>query len=159
MNLYLIQHAEAKPKEEEPDRPLTNKGRRDIGAVMDFIGNHIDVGTGGILHSGKTRARETAEIVADRLGVSNDTQEAEALEPLADPRIWAERLKETDEDLVLVGHLPHLGKLAAQLVCGEPEKEVVKFQQGGVVCLNKEESSGWSLLWMIIPQLVEVGGT
>lgn len=26
MNLYLVQHAEAKPKEKDPERPLSEKG-------------------------------------------------------------------------------------------------------------------------------------
>ncbi len=33
MNTYLVQHAEAKTEEENPERPLTTKGRDDIGRV------------------------------------------------------------------------------------------------------------------------------
>jgi len=42
MNLYLVQHAEAKPESEDPDRPLTEKGWRDIRKIAPFIASQAE---------------------------------------------------------------------------------------------------------------------
>jgi len=67
MNLYLVQHAEAKRKEEDPERPLSEKGRVDIRKVAVYIAGHINIKVSAIIHSGKTRARQTAEALAEYL--------------------------------------------------------------------------------------------
>jgi len=155
MNLYLVQHAEAKQKEEDSRRSLSDKGEADIEKVAAFVAEHTTLKIGHILHSGKTRAQQTAEVLAKHLNSSDSVTAAEGLEPLADPSIWVNRLTEEKEDLMLVGHLSHLDKLAAKLVCGDESKSVVTFQMGGIVCLAKEETGTWSLRWMVIPQMLK----
>ena len=59
MRLYIVQHAAAKPKEEDPDRPLSAQGRVDIDRMATFLAGN-DVAVGSIRHSGKTRAAQTA---------------------------------------------------------------------------------------------------
>ena len=116
--LYLVQHGEAKREEEDPARPLTDKGKSEVEKIASFIaktGIHIE----RILHSGKLRALQTAEILASHLKPPRGIEQADALDPLADPKIWAERLKDTNEDIMLVGHLPHLSKLASLLLTGD----------------------------------------
>lgn len=157
MRLYLVQHGDAKSGDEDPDRPLTERGRADVGAVGALMaaGN---IRVDRILHSGKTRARQTAEILADAAKPSRGLGAAEGLDPMADPSLWARRLKGDDRDLMVVGHLPHLGRLAALLVCGDPERTVVQLRQGGVLCLDRSPSGGWSVQWMVIPELVRPTG-
>ena len=43
MNLYLVQHAEALPKQEDPDRPLSAQGRADIEKVARFVAKNGDI--------------------------------------------------------------------------------------------------------------------
>jgi phosphohistidine phosphatase len=75
-----------------------------------------------------------------------------------DPAVWAERLKymtdSANEDIMLVGHLPHLGRLASLLLAGDPERHVVSFRMAGVVCLERGENGNWSLKWMITPDVL-----
>ncbi len=104
-----------------------------------------------VLHSGKTRAKETAEIIASELGVR--VREVSGLDPLADPSEWAERLKGMKEDVLLVGHLPHLSRLAGLLLTGG-QLEFVKLSSGGALCLEKEEEGGWSLIWLVSPGIL-----
>lgn len=40
------------------------------------------------------------------------------------------------ENVMLVGHLPFMERLVSYLVTGTAEKVVVKFQNGGIVCLD-----------------------
>ena len=55
---------------------------------------------------------------------------------------------------MLVGHLPHLSKLTAQLVCQDENRTIVDFPASGIVCLGREESGTWSVRWMVIPQIL-----
>jgi phosphohistidine phosphatase len=59
-----------------------------------------------------------------------------------------------DEDLLLVGHLPHLARLAALLLTGDPEKSVINFRMGGAVRLRRMEGGQWLVDWMIIPETI-----
>ncbi|MDH5202552.1 MAG: hypothetical protein OEZ31_08980 [Nitrospirota bacterium] len=52
---------------------------------------------------------------------------------------------------MLVGHLPHLGKLACLLLCGDIEKNIVTFKMDGIGCL-KRDNKDWSLQWKILPK-------
>lgn len=86
MKVYLVQHAKSKSEEEDPTRPLSDEGRDDLEKIVKFIGIKVS----RILHSNKLRAKQTAEAFAKSLNAK--VQEVEALEPLADPTIWAESL-------------------------------------------------------------------
>ena len=149
---YLVQHGEAKRKEEDPQRPLTEKGRRDTEKIAEFL-SRTGVKINRIVHSGKLRAKQTAEIIASKLGVNN-IEEDSSLEPLADPEIWVRKLGEIKEDIMLVGHLPHLSLLAGLLLAGSKDIQPVKFTYSGVICLEKTENA-WKIAWMIIPDLLK----
>ncbi len=155
MNLYLVQHAEAKREEEDPERPLSDKGWADIRKVADYIAKHIDINVSAINHSGKTRARQTAEILAEYLDPPEGIKQAESMEPLAEPSVWGERLAAMKEDTMLVGHLPHLLKLSAHLLAQDETKKILNFRMGGIACLRKDESGTWSVQWIIIPEILK----
>lgn len=72
---------------------------------------------------------------------------------LDDPKIWEKRLAETSVDTMLVGHLPHLSRLAGRLLHGD-EGEVIAFKKGSIVCLEKDMSGRWTLQWMVTPEVV-----
>lgn len=144
VRLYLVQHAEAKREEEDPARPLTEKGWKDARKVAAYGVERAGARPRRILHSGKTRAQQTAGVWAEMLrGV--EVAQADALDPTADPTVWAGRLGRETDDLMLVGHLPHLRRLASLLLCGDAEGEVVAFENGGVVCLERNPASRWAL--------------
>jgi phosphohistidine phosphatase len=154
MFLYLVQHGESKREEEDPARDLTTRGRDDVTRVADFAGK-LNLALHRIFHSGKTRAMTTAEILAAALQPRDGVAPADGLAPLDDPEIWAGRLSSMSEDLALVGHLPHLARLAALLLCGDREKNVVNFKMGGsMVCLQRDDAGRWGVEWMIVPELL-----
>lgn len=153
MKAYLVQHGEAKPKEEDPDRPLSDRGRADVEKVAEFLAS-ADAKVERILHSGKTRARQTAELLAERLRPVAGVEQIDGLDPLAESSVWAGRLAEEREDVMLVGHLPHMAKLSARLLTGNDEGKVVEFRMGGVVCLERGEARTWAVRWMVVPELL-----
>jgi len=104
-------------------------------------------------HSGKLRAKQTAEVLAEHLNPARGVLVSKDLEPLADPVILKRRLDETVEDSVLVGHLPHLQKLTGHLLTSNENKLVVTFRNAGIVCLDRE-SGYWTIQWIITPEIL-----
>jgi phosphohistidine phosphatase len=153
MKAYLVQHGKQVSKEENPERPLSDRGRADVGKVAAAL-TRIGIGIQEIVHSGKTRAEQTAEIMAAELKPATPPRRMEGLSPLDDVHPIAEDLKERDKDIMLVGHLPHLGKLVALLTAGTDSTPVVTFQQGGVVCLQRDEKGVWTVAWMLVPAII-----
>ncbi|MBN2125437.1 MAG: phosphohistidine phosphatase SixA [Deltaproteobacteria bacterium] len=155
MKVYLVQHGRPVSKEENPDRPLSPEGKRDVELVAGLLGRR-GIGVGKVLHSGKTRARETAEILATALGPALEPESRKGLSPLDDVRDIAREIEEGREDLLIAGHLPHLGRLASLMLAGNPDSSLVNFRQGGVLCLERGEG-GWGIAWMIVPEIADQG--
>ncbi len=153
MKLYLVQHAEAKKEEEDLARPLSEKGWKDIDKILNFLkGKGIEVSK--IYHSGKLRAKQTAEKLGEVINSSDGIIETDGLSPLDDPEIWVGRLEEEENDIVIIGHLPHLSKLSSLLLIGDASREVIRFKMGGVICMKKNQESKWSIQWMVTPDII-----
>jgi phosphohistidine phosphatase len=157
MLLYLVQHAEAKSEEEDPERSLTEKGLQDIKKVASYLAR-LNIKVDEIFHSGKKRALQTAEVLAKNLKPKKGVSTKDGLAPLDDPQIWLERLSELEEEVMIVGHLPHLSKLASLLLTGDKEKPIVTFKNAGLLCL-KRSGNNWSVEWMITPDLIYCSST
>lgn len=153
MFLYLVQHGESKSEEEDAARPLSGQGARDVSKAAFFAIKNKAVSVDGIFHSGKLRAEQTAELLVEYVQSRTGISKTDGLSPMDDPMIWAGRLKGMDKDVMLVGHLPHLGGLASALLCGAPDAGAVSFKMGGIVCLKREEGR-WSLQWAVVPDLI-----
>lgn len=142
----MVQHAKSKSEQEDPSRPLSEEGLNDANKMAVFLSNIV---VNKIYHSGKLRAQQTAEILAKSL--KTEIIKANNLEPLANPGIWEDSISKELDDIMIVGHLPHLGKLASLLLDNTPENLVV-FQQGGVICLERNDS--WMIRWFVTPDLL-----
>ena len=154
MNLYLVQHAEAKPESEDPERHLTEQGFTTAREMAGFASERAGIRVARMVHSGKARARETAEALAERLRPPGGVQAADGLDPMADPKIWTERATKSAEDIMLVGHLPHLNRLASLLLYSDPEKTVVAFQMGAIIRLQRDKTGNWAIAWMVVPSML-----
>jgi phosphohistidine phosphatase len=155
MQLYLMRHGEAQPELTNEKRPLSETGRNDIQRVAAFVRANIAVKVDTVFHSGKTRARETAEIIFSAVTSSMPMQIDNHLSPNADPEIWKDRLVGERENLMLVGHLPHLNRLGALLVCADALQTVVNFSTGTLVCLESHDSESWVVRWVITPEFLK----
>ena len=163
MRVYLVQHAEAVPADENPDRPLSEKGRTDVQRVASFLARSVRVGR--IVHSPKMRARDTAVVLAQALGPGGVVEEAASgLAPNDSVEVVADLIAGWSDDTMVVGHLPFMGRLAAYLVAGSEDADVVAFQPGTVACLERadgedaEDGEGgegdWTVAWMVRPGLL-----
>jgi phosphohistidine phosphatase len=155
MKFYLVQHGQAKPKEMDPERPLSETGTADLGKITAFINTNVYLKAATIFHSGKLRAKQTAEILAKQIKPMPGVSQAEGLDPTADPTIWVDRLKGMQEDIILVGHLPHLDRLASLLLVGDQDRSVVTFHNAGIVCLVRDDNKRWSIDWIVTPEILK----
>ncbi len=165
MRVYLVQHAEAVPAEDNPDRPLSDKGRDDARRVASFLARSVRVGR--VIHSPKTRARDTAVLLAQALGPGGVVEEAASgLAPDDSVEVAADLIAGWSEDTMVVGHLPFMGRLVSHLVAGSGDADVAAFQPGTVACLERaggedaedgENGEGdWAVAWMVRPGLLGV---
>ena len=159
MKLYLAQHGPATSKEENPERPLTDAGAATVRRMADFLKRADGLaGAADARHSGKLRARQTAEILVEGLRLHEPAREAPGLGPLDEVAPVAEGLASEARDVLIVGHLPHVSRLASLLVFGDADREAFAFRQGGVLCLEgDDEADGparWNVRWMVVPELL-----
>jgi phosphohistidine phosphatase len=151
VQVYLVQHGEAKPETEDPARPLSDRGREEVQRVARHAAA-LGLQVAEIRHSGKLRARQTAEILAGTLAPSHGIREMDGLAPADAPGKAGAEIDSARGPLMLVGHLPHLRRLASLLLVGDPEREIIRFRNGAIVCLVKSEG-GWLLQWVLSPEL------
>jgi phosphohistidine phosphatase len=78
----------------------------------------------------------------------------EGLAPADPVKPVAERLRTEQKDVMLVGHLPHLNSLANTLLGLKAGAELIKFQMGGCLCLENDDSGKWVVCWLVTPDLL-----
>ena len=129
MRLYLVRHADAEPGQPDELRRLTRRGReqaRTLGAALAADGVHPDA----ILTSPLLRARETAEHVGRATGA--DVATDARLAPGATATSVREAIAGHGDHVVVVGHQPDCGRIAAQLTGGEERP----FPKGSMVVID-----------------------
>ena len=152
MPIYLVQHAQSLPKERDPEKGISDAGRADTERIAG-VAKGYEVVVGKICHSSKKRARQTAELFAGELNPQNGLESGAGLNPLDNVREFAANLDPTS-NLMIVGHLPHLEQLTSWLVTGQTDHPVFRFQNSGVVCLDKsEEDEFWFIKWTLMPKI------
>jgi len=148
--LYLCQHGEALAKEVDPGRPLSDQGTTDVCNMANALGGKV--GPGAIVHSGKTRARQTAELFHERLSPQAAIDAESGLGPKDPVEDFAATLDGRDGDTMVVGHMPFVSELASYLL-GRPGVQILAFEPGAVAALRRGESGEWMLAWMLTPAL------
>jgi len=129
MTVYLVRHGDAVQEQVDPARPLSAKGRAEVETTARALlkeGAKIDE----IWHSTKLRAKQTAEMIGQILGVKK-VYEKEGLKPFDPPASIAEILKNTPKTILIVSHMPFLADLASLF-----GKKIDSFESGGVIKLQ-----------------------
>ncbi|MCF8145897.1 MAG: phosphohistidine phosphatase SixA [Deltaproteobacteria bacterium] len=152
MAIFLVQHGKSLSKDQDPEQGLSPQGREDAERIAATARGY-GVQVGSIVHSGKKRARETAEIFAAALSPAGGVKQMDGLKPLDDVASFAEGLN-AHTRLMMVGHLPFMERLTSFLITGDMERPVFKFQNGGIVCLDQgPEGKGWIIKWTLMPEI------
>ncbi len=152
MALYLIQHGKSLPKDQDPDQGLSEEGVNETER-MARLAQDYGVDVSQVRHSVKTRARQTAEIFAIALKPQNDIQEISGIKAMDDVATYATKI-DPDENVMLVGHLPFMERMTSYLITGTIDQPVIKFQNSGIVCLDKDpETQSWVIKWTLMPNI------
>ena len=153
MKVYLVRHGEVVSSQFYPQRPLSDQGLADIQKVASFI-KPLKISVEHIWHSGKLRAAQTAEKLAESVLVEKDCSAHKDLMPNDDVTIIADELEAYDTDLMIVGHLPFLAYLTSLLVAGKQTANVAAFAAGAITCLNRRAPGQWQIEWMVTPKIL-----
>lgn len=147
MKVYLVRHGEALSPEINPEKPLSPQGRGEIERIAKFLARKsFPLFT--ILHSQKLRAKETAEILGEHLEPELALEEHFHLGPNDEIEPILQRIEAEERPMMVVGHLPFLEKLLAQLIVADEHPHLVEFRQGTTVCLEKTDG-GWTIDWVV----------
>ena len=128
MFLYLAHHGEAVSSDEDPQRPLSEAGVKGVRRLAREAAAR-QVKPAAIWHSGKLRARQTAEAFWRECNALSDSLAVRGLQS-SDPPSWIDRrVGDLTEDTLLVGHLPNIEALL-KLLAGDA---TVDFPTHGMV--------------------------
>lgn len=139
MRIHILRHAEAEESSEtgrDADRRLTDAGRKRMREVARAFAT-LEPALSAILVSPLVRARETAEPVARAVGFDGPLRVTDALLPGADPEAILGELRESGEaSVLLVGHMPQLGRLLGRLLSGRRSGLEVPMKKGSLAVLE-----------------------
>ncbi len=167
MELLIIRHGVAEDKDRFAEsgqsddlRPLTAKGRKKITRGARGL-RAIEPSIALFASSPLVRARQTAEIVAGVYG-ARVGEITDALRPDAKLDDFVEWLREREDRLIVavVGHEPHLGKLATWLMTGLEDSRM-ELKKGGACLVSFDETPARgeaSLRWLMTPSQLEAQG-
>lgn len=144
--IWIVHHADAVPADVEPQRPLTSAGlehARQLAARARDRGVKPDV----VWHSGKLRARQTAEEFWRACNPLASFSATRGLQP-GDPPEWIrDVLLGERREVLLVGHMPNVARVLDVLTrsgASPPE-----FPLHGLVALEAEGDS-WREAWRLL---------
>jgi phosphohistidine phosphatase len=160
--LYVVRHgiadARGTPGIPDNERRLTSEGRKRMRQIARGL-RRLEIEPDRIVTSPLPRARETAEIVAEALGMSDRLELSDALHDTRDAtavRDWL--LTRSENRLMIVGHNPALSELVAQLLTGSTEPWLCELKKGGVAALSSQADGGFALDWLAPPRLLRLVG-
>jgi phosphohistidine phosphatase len=148
MMLVLVHHGEAVEPIVDVRRPLSPRGQE---AVVRLAAEAAARGVSPTIvwHSGKLRARQTAEAFWRACNALATFSATRGLQP-DDPPAWLrDRLREETSDILIAGHYPHLPRLLSLLLTDRDDGSFV-FPLHGVVALRSDDQGEtWVEEWRL----------
>ncbi|MFO1476636.1 MAG: phosphohistidine phosphatase SixA [Verrucomicrobiota bacterium] len=164
MKLFILRHGDAvesgDPRYKETERPLTSKGRQRTKQLASYL-EEIGVTFDAMFSSPLVRARETAELVSDRLAGGRELVLTDHLAPLGSMEKLVGQvngLHPHPDSVLLVGHEPYLGGLISLLCTGETHLQMA-MKKGGLCRLHVDALACGRcamLEWLLPPRLQTV---
>jgi len=125
MDLILWRHADAVDGAPDLARELTPKGHRQASEIAKWLKQRLPKGT-VVLVSPAVRAQQTAQALTSDFETIDDVRPGASPDAVLSAAGWPER----SGAVLVVGHQPALGEVAAQLLTGEPAEWSIK--KGGI---------------------------
>jgi phosphohistidine phosphatase len=162
MDIFVLRHGIAADRDpaEFPDdslRPLIPRGERKLRRVCEAM-QEMELSFDLILSSPFLRARRTAEIAAEAVGLGDALRCDDELAPEGDPVSLIEHvngMSPEPRNLLLVGHEPYLSRLISILTTGGSELEI-ELKKGGLARLEVHQRLAFDscavLKWLLTPR-------
>jgi phosphohistidine phosphatase len=142
-----VHHGEAVDPAVDLRRPLSAAGRaavERIAAAAAAKGARPAV----VWHSGKLRAKQTAEACWRACNALAELSATRELQPDDRPQWIADRLRGETRDILIAGHFPHLPRVRALLL--KDESAEASFPAHGAVALvSEDEGDTWKEIWQL----------
>jgi phosphohistidine phosphatase len=147
MFLYLVHHCHAVGPDVDPRRPLSLQGRAEVDRIAAQAAG-LGARPAVVWHSGKLRAKQTAEAFWRACNALAELSATRDLQPDDPPQWMRDRLRAEARDILIAGHFPYLPRLLALLVTGG--EAGVSFPEHGMVALETyDEGETWQEPWRL----------
>lgn len=147
MKVFLIRHGQASSVEVDPEKGLSKEGREEVSLLLNLL---KDEKVDRVFHSGKARAKQTAEILAKGLGLDSPIEKT-GLMPNDEVLATALELDLEEGNLMLVGHMPFVDRLANALLPGS-DKDPFSVPTATAIILERKDDE-WHLNALLSPNL------
>ncbi len=154
MQIICVRHGEACGPEIDSKRPLTERGRDQVNELACFLAkNGLSIQQS--FHSGKLRAKQTADIFAKKLAIASVSE----LSLLENDQTGVEDLLDIipswTENTMIVGHLPFIPEFVNAIVLNKINHQpILHCPPATVICLEYLENAHWIIRWMLNPELL-----
>jgi phosphohistidine phosphatase len=144
MELYLVRHGEAEAN--VPDSgggpALTEGGLAHARRSAEFAAR-LGVRVAEIRHSDRLRAVQTAQEFERALGCPR--RQLHGLGPDDDINPLRREAAGLQQNVMVVGHLPYLNRIAGALLAQDESMPVVVFHPASLIRLDRRDDARWSL--------------
>jgi phosphohistidine phosphatase len=145
--LVIVHHGDAVPAEVDPQRPLSPWGREAVERLARLAAGR-GIAPDVIWHSGKLRARQTAEIYWRACNALADVRAIGGLRPEDGPWQLRDHLLGETRPVMIVGHMPNLPRVLGFLTTGDDNARA-EFPLNGFVCLERDGDAPWTERWRV----------
>ena len=142
MNLILWRHAEAADGAPDHARELTAKGIKQAAKIAEFLHRHLPEDH-RVLVSPATRAQQTASALTGHFTLAPTIAPGASAQDV----LQAARWPDAGGTVLVVGHQPTLGEVAARLLGCE---DAVSIKKGSIWWFSQKEGSGQTSLRLVI---------
>jgi len=143
--LVLVHHAEAVGPEVDPERPLSVRGHAQASWLSQRA-KDAGLRPGVIWHSGKLRARQTADAFFRACNPAAEMRMVRGLRPDDPPDWMRDALAAEEREVLVVSHMPLLPALLRRLVPSAGD-----FPVNGLVAIERTGDREWVERWRIAP--------
>jgi phosphohistidine phosphatase len=157
MNLYILRHANAGTRRENPlldtKRPLDKEGKQQCILVGSYL-NALNVQFDLIASSPLKRALQTASLVGTEVGYDAKIQVTEALAPGATIAAFQQLVTSLSkyENVLVVGHSPNLEQFLGALIV-TPGRANIRMRKGAIARVDYTRRPG-VLNWLVDPRIL-----
>ena len=150
-SLYILQHGRSVSREIDPLRPLSADGRRDIEHLAKHLAKR-GVQLQHVIHSGKRRAEQTAEVISKLLAPDITPVPYSGISPDDPVEAFIGGIDMGMGTILLVSHMPFVSRLCSVMLSGEVSAQF-EFTPGTLACMHFQDGA-WSMAYMLCPDVI-----